>query len=80
MKFWEKYTERVEIPESDMSEVQKIVAEGFMREGEHRYREYLLSVIDRVDALMREGGDKDPKLTIKSFRSFVEEEPIELND
>lgn len=79
MKFWEKYVEKIEIPESDVGEAQRFVVEGFMKEGELRYREYLISVLKRIDALMKEDADGvEPKLSIKSFIAFVEDEPIEV--
>ena len=81
MKFWDKYTERIEIPEADLDEVTRIAINASMKEGELRYREYLIGVLGRLNELLKDNGDKKPQLTIDAFIKFVEQEPeeVELN-
>lgn len=76
-KFWEKYTERIEIPEEDLSEVSRLAISAAMKEGELRYREYLLDVFERMNELLKETGEKKPQITIDAFINFIGDEPIE---
>lgn len=47
MSYEEDYTERVEIPEEMLSEAQKIIISGFMREGEIVFREAALDSMQK---------------------------------
>ena len=79
MKFWDKYTERIEIPESDLNELSQIAMNACMKEGELRYREYLLEVLGRIKELLEEDGGKS-KISIDALISIVEQEPGEYDD
>lgn len=79
MKFWDKYTERIEIPESDLNELSRIAMNACMKEGELRYREYLLGVLGRVKELLEEDEGKS-KISIDALISIVEQEPGEYDD
>lgn len=81
MKFWEKYTERIEIPQKDLDEATRIAINASMKEGELRYREYLIEVLGRLNELLKNDGDKKPQLSIDAFIKFVEQEPesVELD-
>lgn len=81
MKFWEKYTERIEIPQKDLDDATRIAINASMKEGELRYREYLIEVLGRLNELLKNDGDKKPQLSIDAFIKFVEQEPedVELN-
>lgn len=78
MKFWEKYDKVVDLSESDLSELEELTIKSFMREGELRYREYLIGVFKRLDEMLKNTGEPKPKLSIDSFIKFLEDEPIEV--
>jgi hypothetical protein len=78
MKFWEKYDKVVDLSESDLTELEQLTIKGFMREGELRYREYLIGVFKRIDEMLKDTGESKPKLSIDSFIKFLEDEPIEV--
>lgn len=82
MKYWEKYTERIEIPEEDLTDASKLLMQAAMKEGELRYREYLIDVLTRLDEMLKQTGEEAPQLSIKAYISFLEDEPFraDLND
>lgn len=69
-KYAEKYNKVIEIPEMD--EAQEMIVRAWMREGELRYRDSLLSVLRRVKELLEEDGNKAPKISLESVISIVE--------
>jgi hypothetical protein len=77
MKFWEKYTERIEISEEDLDDITRLAMTATMKEGELRYREYLIDVLGRMNELLKDSGEKKPQLTIDAFIKFVEQEPVD---
>ena len=79
MKFWEKHDKVIDLAEEgELSEAQELAVKVMMKEGELRYREYLISVFKRVEETLKESGEPKPKLSIQSFIKFVEDEPIEV--
>ena len=77
MKFWERYTERIEISEEDLDDITRLTMTATMKEGELRYREYLIDVLSRMNELLKDSGEKKPQLTIDAFIKFVEQEPVD---
>jgi hypothetical protein len=82
MKYWEKYTERIEIPEDELSEMSRLLMQSAMKEGELRYREYLIDVLGRVNEMLKKDGEPAPRLTIDAYIAFLEDEPFraDIND
>lgn len=76
MKYWDKYTERIDIPEEDLTDAAKMLMNAAMREGELRYREYLISVLKRLNEMLEAEGEEAPKMTLKSYIAFLEDEPF----
>lgn len=56
------YPERVEIPEELLSEAQKIVISGFMREGEVTYKEELVSILENEVSSYLAEVDNEPNI------------------
>lgn len=69
-KYAEKYNRVIEIPEMD--EAQEMIVRAWMREGELRYRDYLLSVLGRVKKLLEQDEKVPAKITLDSLISIVE--------
>lgn len=69
-KYAEKYNKVIEIPEMD--EAQEMIVRAWMREGELRYRDSLLSVLKRVKELLEEDGTSAPKISVESVISIIE--------
>lgn len=69
-KYAEKYNRVIDIPE--LGEAQDMLVKAFMREGELRYRDYLLSVLGRVKELLEEDGEDPAKISLDSVISIVE--------
>jgi hypothetical protein len=79
VKFWEKHDKVIDLAEEGpLSEAQELAVKLMMKEGELRYREYLISVFKRIDETLKESGEPKPKLSIESFIKFLEDEPIEV--
>jgi len=76
MKYWEKYTERIEIPEDELSEMSRLLMQSAMKEGELRYREYLIDILGRVNEMLKKDGEPTPQLTIDAYIAFLEDEPF----
>ena len=46
MTYKDKYSERIEIPEEDLSNIQRMVISGLIREGEFTTREYFIELFE----------------------------------
>lgn len=82
MKYWEKYSERIEIPEKELTDASKLLMDAAMKEGELRYREYLIDVLGRLNEMLKKDGEEKPQLSIDAYIAFLENEPfrVDLND
>ena len=47
MSYKDEYSETVEFSESDLSEAQRIIIEGFMRDGEFKTRDALIAMLEK---------------------------------
>lgn len=73
MKYADKYNREIDL---DLDEGVELVVKGFMKEGELRYRDQLIKILERTAEIMSEGEDEGykPKLTIDALIKIVETE------
>ena len=72
MEYAEKYNKTIEI--FDPTEAQKVAMEIVMQEGELRYRDYLISVLEETKAVMESNGE-EVNLPINALINIVRLEP-----
>lgn len=58
----EDYTERVEISEADMTEAQRLIIYGLMREGEIVYKQKLSKILETEISTYLDEVDGDPNI------------------
>lgn len=46
MSYHEDYPERIDIPAEELSELQRLIVEGFIREGEFKTRDALIRILE----------------------------------
>ena len=64
------YTENVEISEEDLTEAQKIIIYGFMREGEFSFRDHLIEILQKeVDSY--DPSDEDASGWVDGLRYCI---------
>lgn len=73
MKYADKYDREIDL---DLDKGVELVVQGFMKEGELRYRDQLIKILQRTAEVMSEGegGGYKPKLTIDALIKIVETE------
>jgi len=63
LSYQEDYPERIEIPEEDLSDLQRLIIEGFIREGEFKTRDALIAMLTAdVDKYLDE-VDYEPNMS-----------------
>lgn len=72
MDYAEKYNKTIEI--SDANAAQELALEIVMKEGELRYRDYLVSVLEETKSVMQESGG-EINLPINALINIVRSEP-----
>ena len=79
MKYQDKYDRSIDV---DVTEAQELIVNGFMKEGELRYRDQLIKVLKRTAEVMSDGEAEDykPRLTIDALIKIVETEEDEGED
>lgn len=79
MKYADKYDREIDL---DLDEGVELVVQGFMKEGELRYRDQLIKILQRTAEIMSEGEGEGykPKLTIDALIKIVETEDENENE
>lgn len=72
MDYIEKYSETLDLDE--LSVAQQVAVDALMREGELRYRDYLVSVLEKTKEVMISNGE-EINLPINALINIVKLEP-----
>lgn len=72
MDYSEKYNTTIEM--SDVTAAQELAIEVVMKEGELRYRDYLVSVLEETKSVMQASGG-EVNLPINALINIVRSEP-----
>lgn len=72
MDYSEKYNKTIKI--SDATAAQELAIEVVMKEGELRYRDYLVSVLEETKSIMQASGG-EVNLPINALINIVRSEP-----
>jgi len=73
----DKYDRDVDL---DLTEAQELIVRAFMKEGELRYRDELIAVLERTRDMLKEDGEESPKISINAVINMVLEEPEKDED
>jgi hypothetical protein len=62
LSYQEDYPERIEIPAEDLSELQRIIITGFIKEGECKTRDALIAMLESDIAKYLDEVDYEPNM------------------